>query len=93
MRKRRFSHEEVVGILKEREAGAKLADVCQAHRISIATFYGWRSQLGAIRMPQAKRLRHFEDENRRLKQLVAELSLDRESLRAEIRRRGLSLSS
>jgi putative transposase len=93
MRKSRFSQAEIIGILKEREAGVKMADVCSEHRISAATFYGWRSRLGGRNVGEAQRLRHIEDENRRLKQLVADLSLDRESLKAEIRRRGIDISA
>jgi putative transposase len=93
MRKCRFSQAEIIGILKEREAGAKMADLCQEHRISAATFYVWRSRLGGEAVREAQRLRQIEDENRRLKELVADLSLDRETLRAEIRRRGLNVSA
>jgi putative transposase len=89
MRKCRFSQEQIIGILKEREAGAKMADLCQAHHISAATFYVWRSRLAGERVHETQRLRQIEDENRRLKQLVADLSLDRETLRAVIRRRGV----
>jgi putative transposase len=93
MRKCRFSHEEMIGILKKREAGIALADLCQEHRISAATFYVWRSKLGEEQAGKGELLRRIEDENRRLKQLVADLSLDRETLKAEIRRRGLSVTS
>jgi putative transposase len=93
MRKCRFSQAEIIGILKEREAGAKMSDLCQEHRISAATFYVWRSRLGGETVREAQRLRQIEDENRRLKELVANLSLDRETLRAEIRRRGLNASA
>jgi len=93
MRKCRFSPEKIMEILREREAGAKMADLCQEHRISAATFYAWRSRHSGVKVHEAQRLRQIEDENRRLKQLVADLSLDRESLRAEIRRRGLSVSA
>ena len=93
MRKCRFSQEEIIGNLKERDAGVKLADLCHEHSISAATFYVWRSKLGGARVRDAQRLRQIEDENRRLKELVADLSLDRESLRAEIRRRGLNPSA
>ena len=93
MRKCRFSHEEIIGILKKREAGVALADLCQEHRISAATFYVWKSKLGEGNNGKGLRLRRIEDENRRLKQLVADLSLDRETLKAEILRRGLSFTS
>ena len=93
MRKCRFSQEEMIGVLKKREAGMSLTDLCQEHRISAATFYVWRSKLGKGNGGNVQRLRRIEDENRRLKQLVADLSLDRETLKAEIRRLGLSLTT
>lgn len=88
MKKRRFSVEQIVAILKEREAGAKLADLCREHGISSATFYGWRARFGELNLGELQRLRQIEDENRRLKQLVADLSLEREALKAMIRKSG-----
>jgi len=93
MRKCRFSQEQIIEILKEREAGAKMADLCREHRISAATFYSWRSRMTGLHIGEAQRLRQIEDENRRLKELVADLSLDREFLKAEIRRRGFGISA
>jgi len=93
MRKCRFSQEQIIGILKEREAGAKMADLCREHRISAATFYSWKSKLAGQHLCETQRLRQIEDENRRLKELVADLSLDREFLKAKIRRRGLNISA
>jgi putative transposase len=89
MKKRRFSEEQIMGILKQREAGLKLADICREHGISAATFYGWRAKFGALDAGEAQRMRQVQDENRRLKQLVADLSLDREALKAVIRKSGL----
>jgi putative transposase len=91
MKKSRFSEEQILRILKQREAGMKMADICREHGISPATFYGWRSRLGGVDMSEAQRLRHIEEENRRLKQLVADLSLDREALRAVIRKNGWNM--
>lgn len=91
MRRSRFSEEEILRILKQREAGTKMTDLCREHGISAATFYGWRSKLGGAEMSEAQRLRQIEEENRRLKQLVADLSLDREALRAVIRKNGWNL--
>jgi putative transposase len=90
MKKRRFSEEQIMSILKQREAGLKLADICREHGISAATFYGWRAKFGGLDAGDAQRMRQVQDENRRLKQLVADLSLDREALKAVIRKSGLS---
>jgi putative transposase len=91
MKKSRFSEEQILGILKQREAGMKMSDLCREHGISAATFYGWRTKLGSMDVSEAQRLRQIEEENRRLKQLVADLSLDREALRAVIRKNGWNL--
>ena len=69
----------------------KAADLCREHGISDATFYNWKSKYGGLDVSDAQRLRQMEDENRRLKSLVADLSLDREALKAVIRKNGCSL--
>ena len=69
----------------------KTADLCREHGISEATFYNWKSKYGGMDVSEAQRLRQMEDENRRLKALVADLSLDREALKAVIRKNGWSL--
>jgi putative transposase len=69
----------------------KTAVLCRAHGVSEATFYNWKSKYGGMDVSEAQRLRQMEDENRRLKQLVADLSLDREALKAVIRKNGWSL--
>jgi putative transposase len=91
MKKSRFSEEQILQILKQREAGMKMTDLCREYGISTATFYGWRSKLGGSEMSESQRLRQIEEENRRLKQLVADLSLDREALRAVIRKNGWNM--
>ncbi len=91
MKKSRFSDDEILKILRRREDGVKIADLCREHGISVATFYGWKSKLGGAEVSGTQRLRQIEEENRRLKQLVADLSLDREALRAVIRKNGLNL--
>jgi putative transposase len=88
MKRRRFSEEQVLGILEQREAGAKMADLCKEHSVSPATIYRWRSRFTVLDANEAQRLRQIEEENLRLKQLVADLSLDREALRAAVRRSG-----
>jgi len=91
MRKSRYTEEQIIGILKQHEAGVKTADLCREHGISEATFYNWKSKYGGMDVSEAQRLPQMEDENRRLKALVADLSLDREALRAVIRKNGWSL--
>lgn len=91
MKKSRFSEEQVMGILKQHEAGLKTADVCREHGISAATFYGWKQKFGGMDVSEAQRLRGLGDENRRLKLLVAELSLHGEVLKAVIRKNGWSV--
>jgi putative transposase len=91
MKKGRFSEEQMIGILKQHEAGRKVADLAREHGISEATIYTWRSKYGGLEVSEAQRLRSLEDENRRLKHLVADLSLDKEVLKAIVRKNGWSL--
>ena len=81
MKKSRYTEEQIIGILKQHEAGVKTADLCREHGISAATFYGWKSKFGGMDVSEAQRLKAMEDENRRLKLLVAELSLHGEALK------------
>jgi putative transposase len=91
MKKSRFTEEQIIGVLKQHEAGMKTVELCREHGISAATFYGWKSKYGGMEVSEAQRLRAMEDENRRLKQLVADLSLNQEVLKAVIRKNGWSL--
>lgn len=91
MKKSRFTEEQIIGVLKQDEAGMKTVELCREHGISAATFYGWKSKYGGMEVSEAQRLRAMEDENRRLKQLVADLSLNQEVLKAVIRKNGWSL--
>jgi putative transposase len=76
MKRSRFSDEQIIGILKEQESGAVTADVCRRHGISEATFYKWKAKFGGLEVSEAKRLRTLEDENGKLKKLLAEAMLD-----------------
>jgi putative transposase len=81
MRKSRFSEEQIIKILKEKEAGVKLADLCRRHGISEQTFHRWKAKFGGMDVNEARRLKQLEDENRRLKHLVADLTLDNQALK------------
>ena len=84
MRKSRFSETQIIGILKEAEAGTQVTELCRTHGISANTFYRWRSKYGGLEVSEAKRLKELEDENRRLKQMVAEQALDNRALRSAL---------
>lgn len=76
MKRSRFTEEQIIGILKEQEAGQRTADVCRRHGISEATFYKYKSKFGGMQVSDAKRLRALEAENAQLKKLLAESMLD-----------------
>jgi len=84
MRKSRFTEAQIIGILKQAEGGATVADLAREHGVSTATIYNWRAKFGGMDVSEAKRLKELEDENRRLKQMVADLSLDKEALKSAL---------
>ena len=76
MKGSRFKEEQIISILREQESGMKTADVCRKHGVSSATFYKWKAKYGGLEVSDARRLKALEDENRRLKKLLAESMLD-----------------
>ena len=81
MKRSRFSEEQIIAILKEQESGLSTADVCRRHGISSATFYKWKAKFGGLEVSDARRLRALEDENARLKRLLADAMLDNAMLK------------
>jgi putative transposase len=81
MKGSRFSEEQIIAILREHDAGAKTEEVCRRHGISSATFYKWKSKYGGLEVSDARRLKALEDENRRLKRLLADAMLDNAALK------------
>jgi putative transposase len=81
MRRRRFTEEQIIAVLKEHQAGISASDLCRKHGISDATFYNWRSKYGGMEVSDARKLRQLETENAKLKRLLAEQMLDNSTLR------------
>ena len=91
MKKSRYTEEQIIGALKQMEAGRAVKDLARELGVSEATLYTWKSKYGGLEVSEARRLRELEDENRRLKHMVADLSLDKEALKSVLRKNGLSL--
>ena len=81
MKQGRFSEEQIIGILKQNEAGAPVTQLCREHGIGESTFYKWKSKYGGLEVNEAKRLRALEDENNKLKRLLADAMLDNAALK------------
>ena len=81
MKRKRFTEEQIIGILKEHDLGSKTADLCRKHGISEATFYNWKSKFGGMDVSEAKRLKQLQDENGKLKKLLADAMLDNAALK------------
>ncbi len=87
MKRNRFSEEQIIGILKEHEAGVSAADLARKHGFSENTLYNWKSKFGGMEVSDAKRLRELEGENAKLKKLLAETMLDKAALEAALRKK------
>ena len=81
MKRKRFTEEQIIGVLREHELGAKTADLCRKHGISEATFYNWKSKFGGLDVSEARRLKQLEGENAWLKKLLADSMLDNAALK------------
>jgi putative transposase len=81
MRRSRFSEEQIIGILKEHESGISVADLCRKHGVSDASIYKWKARYGGMEVSEAKRLKALEDENAKLKRMLAEAMLDNVALK------------
>lgn len=87
MRKVRFTEEQMVAILREQDAGMKVEDICRKHGIAIQTFYAWKKKFGTMEATDVKKMRELEDENARLKRIVANQSLEIEAIKEVLKKK------
>jgi len=87
MKKSRFSEAQIIGILRQQGQGRTVAQICREHGLSKSAFYQWKSKYGGLEVSELQRLKHLQDENRRLKQLVAELSLENQVVKEVLRKK------
>ena len=87
MKKSRFSEAQIIGILRQQGQGQTVAQICREHSISEPTFYQWKSKYGGLEVTELQRLKHLEEENRRLEQLVADLSLENQVVKEVLRKK------
>jgi len=81
MKRSRFSEQQIITILKEAESGVKVADICRQHGVGQSTFFKWKSKYGGLEVSELKRIKDLEEENRKLKRMYADLSLEHHALR------------
>jgi putative transposase len=86
MARRRYTEEQIIGVLREAEAGAKVGELCRTHGISETTYYNWKTKYAGMTVSELRRLKTLEAENRRLKQIVAEQTLDMQTLKELLRK-------
>jgi putative transposase len=91
MKKTKYTEEKIIGVVKQMEAGRSAKEVAREMGVSDQTLYNWKSKYGGMEVSEAKRLKSLEEENRRLKEIVADLSLDKDALKSVIRKNGWSL--
>ena len=84
MKRSKYTEEQIVGILKESEAGISITELCRKYGISDATYYNWKAKFGGMELSDVRRLKRLEEENRRLKTIVADLTLDNQALKAVV---------
>ena len=84
MKRSKYSEEQIIGILKEAEAGIAVIELCRKYGISDQTYYNWKAKYGGMTVSDARKLKQLEDENRKLKHLVADLTLDNQALKSVI---------
>jgi len=88
MKRTRFNEHQIITILKEAESGVKVADLCRRHGLSPSTFFNWKSKYGGLEVSELRRIKQLEEENRRLKRMFADLSLEHHALKDVLSKKG-----